>query len=65
MEAIKNVLILGSGTMGLQIGLQSFANAALLQKRVENGELGTKSGRGVYYYPKPDFLNPNFMEGIR
>lgn len=44
---------------------QSHANAALLKKRVEKGELGVKTGKGFYQYPKPDFLNPKFMVGIR
>ncbi|VEN72697.1 3-hydroxyacyl-CoA dehydrogenase [Candidatus Desulfarcum epimagneticum] len=44
---------------------RSGENAALLQARVEKGELGVKSGQGFYRYPNPDFLNPDFMEGIR
>lgn len=44
---------------------QSHTNAALLKKRVEKGELGVKSGRGFYQYPKPDFLDPKFMKDIR
>lgn len=50
---------------GINQDPQSHANAALLKKRVKKGELGMKTGKGFYQYPKPEFLNPTFMEGIR
>lgn len=44
---------------------KSHANAKLLKVFVDKGKLGLKSGQGFYQYPKPEFLNPEFMEGIR
>lgn len=44
---------------------KSHANAKLLKAFVDKGKLGLKSGQGFYQYPKPEFLNPEFMEGIR
>ncbi len=40
-------------------------NAAYLIEFVEQGDLGIKTGKGFYTYPDPDFLKPEFMEGIR
>ncbi len=40
-------------------------NAAYLIEFVEQGSLGIKTGKGFYTYPDPDFLKPEFMEGIR
>jgi 3-hydroxybutyryl-CoA dehydrogenase len=41
------------------------ANAAYLKTYVDKGELGVKTGKGFYAYPEPDFLRPEFLEGIR
>jgi 3-hydroxybutyryl-CoA dehydrogenase len=32
-----------------------------LQKMVDRGELGMKSGRGFYSWPQPEFLSPDFL----
>ena len=35
----------------------------LLEKKVERGDLGTKSGAGFYRYPDPAFAQPEFLGG--
>ena len=32
-----------------------------LMKKIKNGELGVKSGKGFYTYPNPEFLKPDFL----
>jgi len=32
-----------------------------LMKKIKNGELGVKSGKGFYTYPNPEFLDPDFL----
>jgi 3-hydroxyacyl-CoA dehydrogenase len=32
-----------------------------LQEKIRKGELGVKSGKGFYTYPKPEFLRPDFL----
>ena len=65
-DTISNVVILGAGTMGLQIGLLSaISGFDVIIDFVEQGSLGIKTGKGFYTYPDPDFLKPEFMEGIR
>jgi 3-hydroxybutyryl-CoA dehydrogenase len=44
---------------------KAHANAVLLKTFVDKENLGKKTGQGFYQYPKPEFLNPKFMEGIR
>lgn len=34
---------------------------AMLQEKIKKGELGVKSGKGFYRYPKPEFLRPDFL----
>ena len=34
---------------------------ACLQEKIRRGELGVKSGKGFYSYPKPEFLSPDFL----
>jgi 3-hydroxybutyryl-CoA dehydrogenase len=34
----------------------------LLLERIERGDLGVKSGRGFYSYPKPRYLDKDFLE---
>ncbi len=38
---------------------QALAN---LQTRIDQGELGIKSGRGFYHYPEPAYQQPGFLE---
>ncbi|MCG8563461.1 MAG: 3-hydroxyacyl-CoA dehydrogenase [Desulfobacterales bacterium] len=40
------------------------ANADFLKSYVDGGNLGIKAGRGFYTYPHPEFMSPEFMEGI-
>jgi 3-hydroxybutyryl-CoA dehydrogenase len=42
---------------------QALKNAAFLKRRVEQGDLGQKSGRGFYAYPGPLFTRPGFITG--
>lgn len=42
---------------------QAIANAAFLRQYVDKGDLGVKTGRGFYTYPKPAFTQPGFIEG--
>lgn len=39
-------------------------NAAFLKAYVDRGDLGIKTGKGFYTYPDPEFLKPEFLEGI-
>jgi len=32
-----------------------------LREKIKKGELGVKSGKGFYTYPKPEFLRPDFL----
>ncbi len=44
---------------------QGRMNAAFLKAYVDRGDLGAKTGKGFYSYPEPEFLAPDFMNGIR
>jgi 3-hydroxybutyryl-CoA dehydrogenase len=33
-----------------------------LDEKIERGELGVKSGKGFYSYPKPEYLDPDFLK---
>jgi 3-hydroxybutyryl-CoA dehydrogenase len=35
----------------------------MLLDMIERGELGVKTGKGFYVYPKPAFLEPGFLKG--
>ena len=40
-------------------------NAEFLREYVEKGELGKKTKKGFYTYPKPAFQDPEFLKGIK
>lgn len=40
-------------------------HAALLRSYVEKGYLGKKSKKGFYDYPKPAFMQPEFLKGVK
>lgn len=42
---------------------QQLRCAALLKEYVDRGDLGQKSGKGFYCYPRPSFLAQGFVEG--
>ncbi|MCX5857724.1 MAG: 3-hydroxyacyl-CoA dehydrogenase [Deltaproteobacteria bacterium] len=42
---------------------QSAMNADFLKRYVDRGELGQKSGKGFYTYPRPRFTQPGFIKG--
>ena len=42
---------------------QAQKNAAFMKQYVERGELGQKTGKGVYTYPNPEFTRPGFVKG--
>jgi 3-hydroxybutyryl-CoA dehydrogenase len=42
---------------------QNRKNAVFLKKYVDKGHLGQKTGQGFYSYPKPAYLDPDFIEG--
>ena len=42
---------------------QGKRNAAFLKGYVDQGHLGSKTGRGFYTYPDPAFLRPDFLMG--
>ena len=42
---------------------QSRANADFMKQYVDSGHLGTKTRRGFYSYPDPEFLRPDFLSG--
>ncbi|MFT5137607.1 MAG: 3-hydroxybutyryl-CoA dehydrogenase, partial [Arenicella sp.] len=42
---------------------QSIAFARVLKAFVDNGDLGFKTGKGFYTYPKPEYLKPGFLHG--
>ena len=44
--------------------LQLRRNANFLKSYMDRGELGVKSGKGFYSYPKPAFARPGFTEGL-
>ncbi|MFX0064570.1 MAG: 3-hydroxyacyl-CoA dehydrogenase family protein, partial [Candidatus Hermodarchaeota archaeon] len=33
-----------------------------LKDKIERGDLGVKSGKGFYVYPKPEYLRPDFLK---
>ncbi len=41
---------------------QGKKNAAFLQDYIDRGFLGTKTGKGFYTYPHPEFSNPEFLQ---
>lgn len=41
---------------------QGKKNAAFLQNYIDNGLLGTKTGKGFYTYPHPEFSKPEFLQ---
>ena len=43
---------------------QKEKNAAFLKAYVDRGDLGIKTGKGFYSYPKPAFFDPDFLKGI-
>lgn len=44
---------------------QARKSAAFLKTYVDRGDLGVKTGKGFYSYPKPAFMSSEFMQGIR
>jgi len=46
-------------------GDESDAPPILLTDKVENGELGVKTGKGFYTYPNPVFQNPAWLKGMK
>jgi 3-hydroxybutyryl-CoA dehydrogenase len=42
---------------------QDIKNAGFLKTYVDSGNLGAKTGKGFYTYPKPAFSRPGFIEG--
>lgn len=40
-------------------------NAEFLRSYVEKGHLGKKTKKGFYDYPKPKFMQPDFLKGIK
>jgi 3-hydroxybutyryl-CoA dehydrogenase len=42
---------------------QAIKNASFLKQFVDAGNLGTKTGQGIYSYPDPQFGRPGFVEG--
>ena len=43
---------------------QGIKNAAFMKKFVDRKELGQKSGKGFYTYPKPSYRNPDFISAL-
>jgi 3-hydroxybutyryl-CoA dehydrogenase len=41
---------------------QQIANAAFMKPYVDKGDLGEKTGRGFYSYPKPAYAKPDFVD---
>lgn len=41
---------------------QQIANAAFMKPYVDKGDLGEKTGKGFYSYPKPAYAKPGFVE---
>ncbi|QBD79061.1 3-hydroxyacyl-CoA dehydrogenase family protein [Ktedonosporobacter rubrisoli] len=39
------------------------APARIVQDKIERGELGIKTGKGFYTYPKPAFQSPDWLKG--
>jgi 3-hydroxybutyryl-CoA dehydrogenase len=35
----------------------------LLMDKIENGDLGQKTGKGFYSYPNPVYQDPNWLKG--
>ncbi|WDP87710.1 MAG: 3-hydroxyacyl-CoA dehydrogenase [Desulfobacter sp.] len=44
---------------------QGQRNAAFLKSYVDRGELGIKTKKGFYTYPHPEFMDPEFLKGIK
>lgn len=42
--------------------LQAKKNAAFMKEYVDRGELGSKTGKGFYSYPTPEFTREDFLE---
>ncbi|MFP4225481.1 MAG: 3-hydroxyacyl-CoA dehydrogenase [Desulfobacterales bacterium] len=42
---------------------QLMANAEFLKKYVDSGQLGTKTKKGFYTYPDPEYAKPGFVSG--
>lgn len=42
---------------------QAMKNAAFMKQYVDRGELGQKTGKGIYTYPNPEFTRPGFVKG--
>ncbi|MBI9076695.1 MAG: 3-hydroxyacyl-CoA dehydrogenase [Desulfatibacillum sp.] len=42
---------------------RAMENAAFMKTFVDKGELGVKTGKGVYTYPGPEFKHPDFLKG--
>jgi len=44
---------------------QKIINADFVKKYVSRGELGQKTQKGFYEYPKPSFMSADFLKGIK
>ncbi len=42
---------------------QAKKNAEFMKQYVDRGELGQKTGKGVYTYPNPEYARPGFVRG--
>jgi 3-hydroxybutyryl-CoA dehydrogenase len=48
-----------ANTSGPQV--EKHALIRLLREHIDKGDLGTKTGRGFYSYPDPEFMRPEFL----